>query len=213
MTKNNVLYFEGAGMNFYSEEQTNYSDVGNFRIRTAFKNLDGTSFYIELGNCPRFENKGKKMKVVTDFALRIEHLFKLEDRFKEELEMGGYEMKKNHLEIRKLDYTKSSITKWINENLNCNFDTIQVLNEFYGYRVHGDGAYNLMEDIELNHDRAAAREQAYNNVDMEYRNFLNAKYSKISLLDMDDESISIRCYASDSELKDKPRHLKVPVNY
>src|SRR5699024_12563192 len=118
-----------------------------------------------------------------------------------------------HLKIRILLYKKSSITKRINENINCNFYNIQVLNEFYGYRVHGDGAYNLMEDIELNHDRAAAREQAYNNVDMEYRNFLNAKYSKISLLDMDDESISIRCYASDSELKDKPRHLKVPVNY
>src|SRR5690606_40325772 len=117
MTK--ILYFEGAGMDFYGKEQTDYSDVGNFRIRTAFKNNDDIAYYIELGNCPRYNEKHKK---ISDFALRIDHLFKIEDRYKEELSLGGYEINVDHKKLRQLDYTKKDITKWINENLNCNFD-------------------------------------------------------------------------------------------
>lgn len=211
----NILYFEGAGMDFYGEEQTKFSDVGNFRIRTAFKNNYGIPFYIELGSTYTYNPKNNKE--IIDWNLRIDHLFKLEDRFKGEYITGGYEIKTNHLEIRKLHYTKETITKWINENLNCSFDTIQVLHSFYGYRVHGDteNPFNLMEDIDVNHDRAKARKESFQKIDMEYRKALNERYSKISLCDMDDKSLTIRCYASDESLsKTKlPRINKVLVNY
>lgn len=194
----NVLYFEGAGMDFYGQEQTNFSDVGNFRIRTAFRNLDGIEYYIELGRGTRYNEKGK---LISEWTLRIDHLFKIEDRHKEELAAGAYEIKKDWQEIKKLNYTKEDITKWINENLNCNFDTMEVLHNFYGYRVHADnGGYNLMENIDLNHERAAKRKETYHNIDMEYRKLLNEKYSKIGLVDMDDKTITIRCHASDKAL-------------
>ncbi|WP_145142227.1 hypothetical protein [Paenibacillus sp. Y412MC10] len=45
-----ILYFEAAGMDFYEEETYKVSDVGNFRIRTAFANDQGEQYYIELTN-------------------------------------------------------------------------------------------------------------------------------------------------------------------
>lgn len=211
MTK--VLYFEGVGVDFYSEEQTNYSDVGNFRIRTAFKNLDGKQIYIEMGNCIRHDWTNKKPKKITDFALRIDHLFEIvHNNGSDDENKTGIVF--NWKSVQKLNYTKQDITKWINENLNCDFDTIQVLDFFYGYRVHGEGrTYNFMEDIELNHARATARKEQYNKVDLEYREYLNEKYSKIGLFGMDSESITIRCHASDQALKDKPRVQKIAVSY
>ena len=145
----NVLYFEGAGMNFYGEAMK-HSDVGNFRIRTSFFNNEGVQYYIEMGKCPRYNNKHK---VISDYALRIDHLFKVEDRNKEELRHGSYEIKTDHIALRELDYCKHDITEWINENLNCSFDTIEVLDDSSGYRVHGYnveeglGYYNVMEDV------------------------------------------------------------------
>jgi len=204
-----VLYFEGAGMDFYSEEQTSFSNVGNFRIRTAFKNLDGVEYYLEMGNCPRFN---EKYKPITNFALRIDHLFKIEDRHKEELSSGGYELRMNFLELRKLDYTNEAITKWINENLNCDFDTIEVLDNFHGYRVHSDdGGYNIIGDLEINFKRAVARKEAYEKVDQEYRKLLNEKYSKIGLMEMDDKSITIRCHASKEKLGSAPRTKQIEI--
>lgn len=197
-----ILYFEGAGMSFYSREQIDNSDVGNFRIRTAFQNLDGERFYIELGNCPRYDTTKKKPKKITDYALVIDHLFKIiENKGEEDENKTG--VKTNFKEIRELDYTKQSITNWINENLNCDFDTMQVLNSFYGYRVHGKGRiYNFMEEVELNHKRAEKRKEVFNKVDDEYRKQLNEKYSVISMLSMDDKGITIRSYASDKKLLD-----------
>lgn len=197
----NILYFEAVGMDYEKNES---SDICNYRIRTSFKNSDGEQYYIELGNTARHNEKGK---VIFEWALRIDHLFKVADRMNE-----SYEMRTDFKEIRKLNYTKENIKKWINENLNCNFDGIQILNEYYGYHVHGDkGTYRLMEDIEVNHKRAEARREAFEKIDMEYRRFLEEKYAKISLLEMDSESITIRCYASDEKLKDKPRIQKIPI--
>lgn len=185
MTK--ILYFEGAGMDFYGKEQTDYSDVGNFRIRTAFKNNDDIAYYIELGNCPRYNEKHKK---ISDFALRIDHLFKIEDRHKEELSLGGYEINVNHKELRQLDYTKKNITKWINENLNCSFSTIEVLDRFYGYRVHaGNSKYNLMDDFIVDHELAAKRRKLYKEVKDKYARILNRKYPAISIKEMTDKYI------------------------
>lgn len=198
----NVLYFEGAGWDYEVNEE---SDVCNYRIRTVFTNNEGEQIYIELGRANR--PTGKNRKKDFEWALRIDHLFNLADRAND-----GYEMDKDYKEIRELNYTKADIVNWINKNLNCNFDTIQVLDMFYGYRVFADnGLYNLIEDTEINHERAAKRRAAYNQVDMEYRRLLNEKYSKICLLGMDQESIDIKCYASDQALGDIPRYKKIEI--
>lgn len=228
----NILYFEGAGMDYTSE----HSNVGNYRIRTAFKNLDGVEYYLELGRGHRRNEKGK---TVSEWALYIDHLFSFEDLKKHEeavkfnnklyieyrknnLSMDdylsakipepSYDQRLNHLETNQTDYTKEGIAEWINNNLNCDFDSIQVLDMFYGYRVHGDNrTYNLIDNHNVDHEQAVKRRNAYNSLDMEYRQLLNEKYSKISLKDMSENSITIRCYASDKQLGDIPREKTVTV--
>jgi hypothetical protein len=46
---------------------------------------------------------------------------------------------------------------------------------------------------------------------MEYRKLLNEKYSKIGLLEMDNDSITVRCHASDKALGDNPRTKKIKI--
>lgn len=235
-----ILYFEGAGMDFYSEEQTKYSDVGNFRIRTAFKNLEGTEYYIEFGRGIRREKNSKgKFIVISEWGLHIDYLFSFEDQRKRNAAIQynndlynqyregkityaeytnrkvvelPYNRKLDYDEIIQNDYTKKDITKWINKNLNCDFDTIDVLDKFYGYRVHGQhGQYNLIDDHKIDHELTKRRRKAYSEIDMTYKKLLNEKHSKISLIDMDDKSITIRCYASDEQLGDIPRVQTVMV--
>lgn len=213
MTKSNILYFEGAGMDFYSEEQTNQSNVGNFRIRTSFFNNEGVQYYVEVGDGRRPDTKAKN-KSTNEMFLHVDSFFDVGKQLDNPNKRVC--IKFDIHELRKLDYTKENIVNLINETLNCNFDSMEVLNSFYGYNVHdGKGLYNVMEDIELNHERAIARKEAYNKIDMEYRTLLNEKYSKISMNEMDSESITIRCHASNQALKSAglERIVRLPVEY
>lgn len=201
-----VLYFEGAGMDFNEEG----SNVGNYRIRTAFLNNDGQEIYLELSGT-FFDDKknnrfGWKTFITDCFNLSIstdqnESSIQLKTKT-----IGGY--------------SRENIVSWINENLNCNFESMEVLDWLEGYRVHGgykDGeyTYNLMDNHEKNDKRTVVRNEAYNNIDNEYRKLLNEKYSKISLLEMDNESITIKCYASEESLLKSglDRVKKIVVNY
>ncbi|MGE6227607.1 hypothetical protein [Paenibacillus chitinolyticus] len=196
----NILYFEGAGMDYETNE---FSNVGNYRIRTAFFNNEGVPYYIELGNTYR---RNEKNKVVSEWALRVDHLIKIDEK------NSDYEMAKNWKEIIKFDYTKEAITNWINANLNCSFKTIHVLNMFYGYRVHGDNRqFNIVDNHVVNHELARKRESAYRKVDEEYRKLLNEEYSMIGLLEMDDNSITIRCHASKEALGGLPRVKRIDI--
>ena len=198
-----VLYFEGTGMNTYESGE----DVGNHRIRTAFLNNEGKAIYLEIiGH--KFNNKKCNY-----WQSHIDYVFYIpgsEDEEKKYLHFDNF---------KKEGYTKEKIIKWINENLNCNFDTMMVLPYLEGYRVHADkGGYNLIDNHEVNLKRAAAWEEAYNKIDLEYRKKLNSKYSVIHLLKLDENSITVRCYASKEQLKaagltDNERIIKIEVNY
>lgn len=67
--------------------------------------------------------------------------------------------------------------------------------------------------IDLNHERAAKRKVAYENTDMEYRKALNEKYSIIGLLEMDQDSITIRCHVSDQAMNriNLPRVQRIEI--
>lgn len=178
-----VLYFEGAGMSIYEEG----SNVGNYRIRTAFLDDEGNSIYLELGG-HEFNDKKR-----SEWRSHIDHVFYIPQNDEEKT----YEYPKNDMK----GYSKEEITKWVNKTFNTNFDTIEVLHDMEGYRVHGDnGNKNLMDNHILNRKRTEARIKAYNDIDMYFRKKLNEKYSKISLLKMDNDSITIRCYASKESL-------------
>ncbi|EOY7170483.1 hypothetical protein NQ830_12540 [Clostridioides difficile] len=200
-----ILLFEGAGMDIYEEG----SDVGNHRIRTAFINGNGDKIYLEL------EGNIQNCKISKRFGwyTHIDHCFNISMSTDENVSS----IKLNNTFFN--GYSKSDLTKYINKNFNCKFDTIEVLDWMEGYRVHGNrNEYNLMDDHELNRKRTIARNKAYEKIDKEIREKLGEKYSKISLYSMDEDSITIRCYTYEKDLykigmSEDNRLLKIPVNY
>ncbi|HFL2524753.1 TPA: hypothetical protein ACG3IY_001219 [Clostridioides difficile] len=201
-----ILLFEGAAMNIYEEG----SDVGNYRIRTAFINDNGDKIYLELGgnlqNCKTSKRFG--------WYTHIDHCFNISVSNDENVSR----IKLNNTFFK--GYSKRDLTNYINENLNCKFDTIEVLDWMEGYRVHGKNRneFNLMDDHKLNRKRTIARNKAYEKIDKEIREKLGEKYSKISLDSMDEDSITIRCYTYKKDLykigmSDDNRLLKIQVNY
>jgi hypothetical protein len=197
-----ILYFEGAGMTF---EPHGHSDVGNYRIRTCFTNLDGVKFYFEASRTYKLQRN----KIVSEWVLNIEHLILVDDE-------GEYpEIDRDYRDVAQYSYTREDITNWINENLNCDFDTIEVLDQFYGYiPINEDGTFNCIESHNADHDLAARRKAAFDQVDLEYRKLLKEKYSVIRLVGMNnEESITVKCHASDKALQAAglPRVKKVTL--
>ncbi|MCC0669266.1 MULTISPECIES: hypothetical protein [unclassified Clostridioides] len=200
-----ILLFEGAGMDIYEDG----SDVGNHRIRTAFINDNGDKIYLELGgnlqNCKTSKRFG--------WYTHIDHCFNLSVSTDENVSR----IKLNNTFFK--GYSKRDLTNYINENLNCKFDTIEVLDWMEGYRVHESRSEcNLMDNHKLNRKRTIARNKAYEKIDKEIMEKLGEKYSKISLYSMDENSITIRCYTYEKDLykigmSEDNRLLKIPVNY
>ncbi|MBN3352009.1 hypothetical protein CF086_17075 [Clostridium botulinum] len=210
MKNTNILYFEGAGCNYNPNEK---SDIGNYRIRTAFINNEGKLIYLELGG-HEFSDKKKGIHWKT----HIDHAFYITNDNDDNC--NNNRINYNWQYIRdNVTYTKKNIVKYINKLCNTNFDTMEVLDFMEDYRVHGDNyKYNLMDNHIVNRKRTEARKKAYKEVDMDYRKKLNEKYSKISLLKMDDESITIRCYASSQSmlkagLTEQDREKTIIINY
>ncbi|WP_207644611.1 hypothetical protein, partial [Clostridioides difficile] len=119
-----ILLFEGAGMDIYEEG----SDVGNHRIRTAFINGNGDKIYLEL------EGNIQNCKISKRFGwyTHIDHCFNISMSTDENVSS----IKLNNTFFN--GYSKSDLTKYINKNFNCKFDTIEVLDWMEGYRVHGN---------------------------------------------------------------------------
>lgn len=204
-----ILSFEGAGMD-YEGNNLNQSNVLNHRIRTSFYNNDGEQIYLELGNTYMRDKKGKateKMGTHVDFCFKVP-----KDKNEEIQYHEIFNRAKEHLELTNMDYTKENIANWINENLNCNFDTIEVLDMFHGYGVHADNRqYNLIDNHNVNHELATKRKNAYNRIDMEYRQLLNEKYSVIGLKEMNNYSITVRCHVSETALGNFPRERTILI--
>ena len=135
-----TLYFAEMGMSYNDKA----SDVGSYRIRTAFKNNDGKKIFLELGNTHRYNNKGKS---IFDWALRVDFCFYITD----DPEIDDCNHSKIAYDWKQLrdDYTynKRDILDWINNNLNCSFKEMETLSN--GYVVNGKGTndYNLMEEL------------------------------------------------------------------
>ena len=110
MTK--TLIFEGAGW-----EKAAHNGVGNCRIRTRLENKDGRIIYFEMGGHE------------PQFMGFVSHCFDWKD------EKTNHTPSLCELEHRRFLYTKENVLKFINENLNCDFEDLQVIND--GLNVHG----------------------------------------------------------------------------
>lgn len=195
-----VLFFEGAGC-------VERGTVENCRIRTAFTNNEGKGIYLELWGIEVTKNSPERYKVY-EYAGVVDYCYEV-------LESG--EQFRFDIEEKTFNYSKRGILDFVNENLNCSFTEIKVLDTFDGYRVHKDGGgYNFIEDFEYKPEIAAARRKAYNEIDMQIREQLCEKYSKINLESMNDESITVRVYASDKSMQahgmnPNERHITVKI--
>jgi len=145
-----TLYFEGAGMS-----ETKRNDLNNCRIRTAFINLDGKEIYLELGSGNIYNKKEKEID--KKYFLVVDHLFYIVEGIGDENKTG---ITKDRQDLREnYNYSNKDITKWINKNLNCNFDNIEILPDLAGYRVHAENrGYNLADNFIYNKDLTAKRE-------------------------------------------------------
>ena len=132
-----VLYFEGAG---WAEADTSKATIGNCRVRTAFQNNEGKKIYLELSTGFIYNKKDiERYYLHIDFCHYITE--GKDDCNNSRIDFDWQDVKNNY------NYSKEDITRWINENLNCNFDTIEVLDDLSGYRVHGEnGSCNMIED-------------------------------------------------------------------
>lgn len=193
-----VLYFEGAGC-------VPRGDVENCRIRTSFLNDEGKQFYLELSSFDVTKHTAKRYKGFTNVTV-IDYCY--------EVDAEGEKLRID-TERKEFEYTKANILEYVNKQLGCSFTEIKILDIFDGYHVHKDGGgYNLIEDYTYNESRSNAAREAFNKVDMEIREKLHEKYSKISLVSIEDDGVTVRCYASDNSMiahgmDPKQRVLKV----
>ena len=81
-----------------------------------------------MGNTYRYT---ESFKPIDNKGTRIDHLFNITG--------GNDDCNKSRISfdyqaLRVMDYTKANLIKWINENLNCNFDDIEVLRHLQSTR-------------------------------------------------------------------------------
>lgn len=147
----NTLIFEGAG--WEGAESSIKSGVGNCRIRTRIRNNDGRVIYLEMGGMLKqdpYHHNGYRS------AGRVDHCFYADSKWDSN---RSYSESLREVEgWRNFEYSKESILKFVNENLNCSFESMEVINN-RSVRVHdtteplcdsSNGDSEQYKDVEVN---------------------------------------------------------------
>lgn len=193
-----VLWFEGVGC-------VERGDVENCRIRTAFKIDDGEAIYLEITGVDTNKYTPAEFKCFKNYAT-VDHCFYFYRKGIKDICRITHDCERKV----NFEYSKAGILKFVNETFGCSFDEIRVADVFYGYCVHnGCCGYNLMNEHGFDDDKANAARDAYNHIDMQIREQLGEKYSKIGLFAINDDSIVVKCYASVESMR---RHGMDPDN-
>lgn len=149
-----TLLFEGVG--WADADISKATDVGNCRIRTRLRNNVGRVIYLEI-LCCHFENKNIMPKWMGsyNYGAIIDSIFYYDawwDRNRN-LSRDLQALTDIHFE-----YNKANILKFVNDNLNCSFDNIEVDNNMTRsvFSLNeplcdcSDGDYEPYKDIEVN---------------------------------------------------------------
>lgn len=156
MSKEKVLYFEGAGC-----EDTCRGEISNCRIRTAFTNKEGRKIYLELSGYEKTGEDEKKYHRFEEYKIGdaigfvdschyISNDKSIDD---ENMLRLPCERKSN------IRYSYMGILDFVNRQCKCSFDSIEVLGDLSGYRVFSDKtretsntykAYNYGDEFEYN---------------------------------------------------------------
>lgn len=155
-----VLYFEGVG---WAGADLSKKTIGNCRIRTAFTNNKGRKIYLEIIAYEKSLNDKKIGRYpeyqVNDVIGFVDYCFYIDTDSKNPYNDCIISEVERNINF---PYTKEDIIKMVNEKLNCSFDTIEVLPNLGGYRVHADnGGYNMMENYNYNSELIQKREEIY----------------------------------------------------
>lgn len=148
-----TLIFEGAG--WEGADSSIQSGVGNCRIRTRIRNNEGRVIYLEMGGTIKSWNEKRDFAKGLTFIGRTDHCFYADSKWdsNRSYSEGLRDKEQGHFE-----YSKENILKFVNENLNCSFDFMEVIND-NSVRVHdtkeplcdcSNGDYEPYNDIEIN---------------------------------------------------------------
>ena len=149
-----TLIFEGAG--WAGADTSKETDITNCRIRTRIRNNIGRLIYLEMGCC-HFDKKSKvipKYAEGLNYATHIDHLFYDDAKWDKK---RNFSSSLSSLTRIHFEYNKENIIKYVNENLNCSFDNMEVINEgLFVFKndvplcdcINGD--YESFKDIEVN---------------------------------------------------------------
>ncbi|MCY9544889.1 hypothetical protein M5X00_26435 [Paenibacillus alvei] len=116
-----ILIFEGAGW-----DVAEHNGVGNCRIRTRIKNIDGVSIYLEMSGTKKKKSKYSKFFVFNAYVNHCHEEGKDNESEFRRFQYGSY---------GSFEYTQEAILKFVNENLNCDFEVMKVVNDG-SIRVH-----------------------------------------------------------------------------
>ena len=215
--KTKTLYFEGAGMDFMDQSDKDYSDVGNHRIRTAFLNDNGEKIYLEL-NHSRVEKKDKRKHCqgypVGALVAWVDHCFYIDRKYADEELSNEYVYHECDRKVR-FPYTLQGILEFVNKEIGCSFDKVEVLDRFEWYYVHGENrTYNLMDDHTPNPKRTKACHKLEKHLNRYYNDKFGTKWPPFSIQDVTDEKVSIFIYASTQAMEragQKHRNIDFPI--
>ena len=113
----NTLIFEGAGSEITS--------VGNCRIRTRIRNIEGRLIYLEINgfqNTNKTPNYAKGLNTIghVDCCFYADHTWDTRNNSSSQL---------SHITKKHFEYNKENILKIVNEDLYCNFNSLEVVNK------------------------------------------------------------------------------------
>lgn len=130
-----ILYLVKMGCDYDNREiDMMGSDVGNYRIRGTFHDINNNLIFVEFGNGCQY--KGKKL--ISRIKLRLDHQFNASQDWDE----NKSHIKINYDELDGYNYTKNDILLYIYKKFGVQFDKLELIDTSicnYDYKeISGD---------------------------------------------------------------------------
>ena len=148
-----VLYFEGAGC-------VPRGEVENCRIRTAFHLDDGRGVYLEITGAEITKHNRTAYPGFVNVAV-IDYCHYLDEYDNGADGCNNARVFNRSQRPRVFEYTKAEILRFVN-SLGCSFDSVVILPDLAGYRVHDrDGFCNRGDEFAPNWENIARAEEIH----------------------------------------------------
>ena len=171
--RSRVLYFEGAG---WSDADISRKTIGNCRIRTAFSLDDGRRVYLEMHGAERTKHVSTTL-FRWQYTGFVDHCFVIfsetADDIKssrpctiEDIRRYDAQMEREREAYWAIRRKLPEVFEWsldgiltVVRGLGASFDSVEILPDYAGYRVHGEqhGEYNDGDKFAYDPDATARR--------------------------------------------------------